>query len=358
LALTATRLSSVDAVRGLTVAAMLLVNDAGDWGHVYPWLEHAGWNGCRPADFIFPLFLLIVGVSVSLALDPRIDAGADRGGLSRAVLLRGLRIVLLGLALNAAAWLMIEGRGFRAMGILQRIGICYALAGLLAVHVRDARVQWALFAIALLGYWALLALAGPLAPNVNLADRIDTVLLHVHAYVYDPATGRAHDPEGVLTTLPSLATVILGMRAGAWLRAGQTRHLVLTGVVALLAGGLWSEWLPFNKQLWTSSFVLWTGGFGLLLLGVAHQLMDLRAWPAVGRSLGVNAIVAYASSWLAACALDGSGAMQPLYELAFAGPLTPRFGPFVPSLAFATAFTAVWWWLMFVCRRRGWQLTI
>jgi predicted acyltransferase len=353
-----TRINSIDALRGLTVAAMLLVNDAGDWGHIYPWLEHSDWNGCTPADFIFPFFMLIVGVSISLAISPKIDAGAATGPLTRAVLLRGLRIVLLGVALHFIASLLLHGREFRLLGVLQRIGICFSLAGMLAIYVRSARAQWSIFGLILIGYWALMAFSGPLTPHANLADRIDTALLGSLAYLFDPATGLAQDPEGILSTLPALATVVLGMRAGAWLRTGKVRRLVVAGMTAIVAGGIWSLAFPLNKQLWTSSFVLWTGGFGMLAIALAHHLIDRHGWPAIGRSLGVNAIAAYAGAWLTTCLLNGSGIMQPLYAFAFDRPLTPLFGPFAPSFAFALAFTAVFWVLMGIFQKRGWRITI
>ncbi|SFM28081.1 acyltransferase family protein [Rugamonas rubra] len=352
-----TRISSIDALRGLTVAAMLVVNDAGDWGHVYTWLEHAEWHGCTPADFIFPFFLLIVGISIELAVGRPLDAGAAPGPLARAVLVRGGRIVLLGLALHLAATLLLDGRGFRLMGVLQRIGICFGAAGLAAIYLRDARRQWATFSAILLGYWALLAWGGPLLPGLNLADRVDTALLGRLAYQYDASSGLAHDPEGVLSTLPALATVLLGVRAGAWLRSGQMGKLLLAGAGALALGAAWSLLLPFNKQLWTSSFVLWTGGFGLLAVVAAHWLIDQRGWPALGRSLGVNAIAAYAGSWLATCLLEGSGLMTPLYRALFA-PLTPLAGPFLPSLLFALVFTGAFWLLMRWFAARGWRIVV
>ncbi|MES2106389.1 MAG: heparan-alpha-glucosaminide N-acetyltransferase domain-containing protein [Pseudomonadota bacterium] len=352
------RLSSIDALRGLTVAAMLLVNSAGDWGHVYPWLEHAKWHGCTPADFIFPFFLLIVGVSLSLALGPKIAAGADTSQLARMVLLRAARIVLLGIALHMVAWALLEGRGFRLPGVLQRIGICFAFAGLLLIYVRSGLAQWALFTAILLVYWVLLAAGGGLLPDTNLADKIDTALLGKYAYLYDAANGKAHDPEGWLSTLPSLATVILGVRAGAWLRAGQSRRLLPVGIAACVSGLLWSTALPLNKQLWTSSFVLWTGGFALLAIALAHWLIDLRGWPALGRSLGINAIAAYAGSWIATCVLAGSGAMPVLYAAAFDQPLTPSFGADFSSMAFAAVFTGLFWALMHWFYRRGWRITI
>ncbi|RFP08117.1 MULTISPECIES: acyltransferase family protein [unclassified Duganella] len=352
------RINSIDAVRGLTVAAMLLVNDAGDWSHVYPWLEHAEWHGCTPPDFIFPIFMLIVGVSINLALSPRLDAGADKAPLARSVLWRAARIVLLGIALHVVAMLLLNGRGFRLFGVLQRTGICFAAAGLMAIYLRNARAQWTAFAAILLGYWALLMAGGSLEPGLNLSDRIDSALLGHLAYQYDAATGIGHDPEGILGTLPSLATVILGLRAGDWLRRGQTRTLALAGAAAMLLGGLWSLSLPFNKQLWTSSFVLWTGGFGMLAVALAHQLIDVRGWPPLGRAMGVNAIAAYAGSWIATCVIEGSGLMGPLYAHVFSGPLGPLFGPWTTSLAFAATFTALFWLAMAGAERRGWRVTI
>ena len=352
------RINSIDAVRGLTVAAMLLVNDAGDWSHVFPWLEHAEWHGCTPPDFIFPIFMLIVGISINLALSPRLDAGAAAAPLTRSVLLRAVRIVLLGLALHVVAMLLLNGRGFRLFGVLQRTGICFAAAGLLAIHVRGARAQWAIFAAILLAHWGLLLAGGTLEPGLNLSDRIDSALLGHLAYQYDAASGIGHDPEGILGTLPSLATVILGLRAGDWLRAGQTRTLALAGAAAMLAGGIWSLALPLNKQLWTSSFVLWTGGFGMLAIALAHQLIDVRGWPPLGRAMGVNAIAAYAGSWIATCVIEGSGIMGPLYAHVFSQPLTPVFGPWVASMAFALVFTALFWLAMAGADRRGWRMTI
>ena len=352
------RINSVDALRGLTVAAMLVVNDAGDWSHVFPWIEHADWNGCTLADFIFPFFMLIVGVSLNLALGCKRAASAELAPLRRAVLRRAARIVLLGLALHVIASLLLHGRAFRLLGVLQRTGICFAAAGMVALYLPKARTQWAIFGAILLGYWALLVSGGPLLPDVNLADRIDTALLGHLAYQYDPASGRAHDPEGILGTLPALATVILGMRAGAWLQAAQTRRLALAGAIAVAIAAAWSLALPLNKQLWTSSFVLWTGGFGMLALALAHQLIDVRGWPPLGRSMGVNAVAVYAGSWLATCVLEGCCIMPALYGGVFARHLTPVFGPQSASLAFALAFTAVFWLLMALCYRRGWRVTI
>ena len=336
------RLVSVDALRGLTVAAMLLVNNAGDWGHVYAPLEHADWNGCTPTDLIFPFFLFIVGVSLSLAAGPRLDAGTELATLRRGVLVRALRIVALGLALHLVAfWLIGSREYFRPMGVLQRIGICFAAAGLIAIETRP-RTQWLLIGVILLGYWALMAWGGPLTKEGNLASRIDTLLLGHFAYEFDAKTGLALEPEGWLSTVPAIATTLLGVRAGDWLRRGQLRQIWIAAVAALVLGGAWSLVFPLNKQLWTSSYVLWTGGWALLALGLAHVAVDRHGWPPIGRSFGVNAIAAYAGSWLMVCVLAGLHWMRPLYQHGFAW-MTPSAGPYVPSLAYALAVVAVWW---------------
>jgi predicted acyltransferase len=340
------RLASVDALRGLTVAAMLLVNDPGDWGHVYAPLEHAAWHGCTPTDLIFPLFLFIVGVSITLA----------GPAPPRAVVWRALRIVALGLVLHAVAHWAIGTREFRPMGVLQRIGICYGVAGLLALQTR-ARAQWLVFWALLAGYAALLAWGGPLTKAGNLASRIDTALLGRFAYEFDAATGLGHDPEGLLATLPAIATTLLGVRAGAWLRSGSVRTLWAAAAIALLLGAAWSPWQPLNKQLWTPSFVLWTGGWALAVLGLAHALIDRWQAPPLGRAFGVNAIAAYAGAWLMTCALEGLHWGAPLYRHGFAW-LTPWFGPEGASLAYAVAFTAFWWVLMRILAQRGVRIRI
>lgn len=345
------RFASVDALRGLTVAAMLLVNNPGDWSHVYAPLRHAAWHGCTPTDLIFPFFLFVVGVSIALALGPRIERGDARAALSRTVLIRAGRIIALGLALHLCAYLLLDQAHFRPWGVLQRIGLCFTAAGLLVIHT-GARVQWAIFAALLLGYWALLASAGTFDPWVNLASRIDTTLFGELLYEFDPATGRGHDPEGLLSTLPAIATTLLGVRAGAWLRAGRSRTLLLAALACLLLGAAWSLLFPLNKQLWTSSYVLWSGGWAMLALLICHLAIDRRGWPAIGRRFGVNAIAAYAGAALMVYAMAALGWWGPLYERGFAGWMTPQVGPTPPSLAFALAFVGIWWLVVWLLDRR------
>jgi predicted acyltransferase len=344
------RLASVDAFRGITVAAMLLVNDAGDWSHVYAPLEHAAWNGCTPTDLVFPFFLFIVGVSLALSLGPRIESGVAPAALQRGVLVRALRIIVLGLVLHAVAHWAMHTATFRPFGVLQRIGLCFGIAGLFALHT-SGRTQWLVIVGILLGYWALMSWGGPLTKEGNLASRVDTALLGRFAYEFDAKTGLGHEPEGLLSTIPALATTLLGLRAGEWLRRNRTAQLWQVGAVCIALGWAWSFVFPLNKQLWTSSYVLWSGGFAMFALLLAHWLVDVENLPPIGRSFGVNAIAAYAGSWLMVCVLEALHLGAPLYAHGFAW-MTPTTGPYVPSLAFAAAVVLVWWAVVRVLNER------
>ncbi|MFZ2986877.1 heparan-alpha-glucosaminide N-acetyltransferase domain-containing protein, partial [Ideonella sp.] len=317
---TSSRLASVDALRGVAVAAMILVNSPGDWGQVWWPLDHSAWHGCTPTDLVFPLFLFLVGVSLALGSGGRRDRA--RGPLPlKPGLIRAARLVGLGVALHAVAWLSLGTPAFRPMGVLQRIGLCSALATVLllgltmAAPLRGRRGVLPAVLLVLLAAWAaLLSLGGTLAPMINVAARVDTAVLGRHAWQYDAATGLAQDPEGLLSTLGALATCWLGVIAGERLRRRSTRTGETGRALLLMAGGLlaagWlaSLWMPWNKALWTPSFVLWSGGWATALLALAHLAIDQNGAPAWGRRFGINAITAYAGSWLLTCALEASGA--------------------------------------------------
>lgn len=335
---------------------MLLVNDPGDWSHVWWPLEHAEWNGFTPTDLVFPLFLFIVGVSVSLAIVLRVEAGAAKAPIRHAAIRRALRIAGLGLLLNVVAWLAIPDAHLRIPGVLQRIGICFATASLLAIHAR-AWMRDAMALFLLLGYGAVL-LVGGMEPWTNLPSRVDTAVFGPFVYMTDPVTGRGHDPEGLLATLPALATTLIGMRAGAWLVRGDVRRLLGAGVAFLILGwvaqGLW----PLNKNLWTPSYVLWAAGWSFLLLAGAHVLADRRGWRLPGRAFGVNAIAAYAGSGLMVYLLIALGVTEHLYQGVFASWMTPLFGPYAPSAAWGVAFVTVWWLVVRWMDQRGIYLKV
>ena len=351
------RFASVDALRGITVAAMLLVNNPEDWGNVYAPLLHADWHGCTPTDLVFPFFLFVVGVSIALGILPRAEAGASVAALQRGVVVRSLKIIAVGIGLYLLTMWWLDRPEFRLWGVLQRIGVCFLVAATLALHL-SVRAQWWLIAALLLGYWALLAWGGSYAPDVNLANRVDAALFGRHLYRYDPLTGLGQEPEGLLSTLPAIATTLLGVRAGTWLRRGQDRRMLVAALAMLVLGWLWARWFPLNKPLWTSSYVLWTAGWALLALLALHVLVDRRGWPAIGRSFGVNAITAYAGAAVMIYALLATGAWSWLYRNLFANWMTPLFGPTLPSLAIAVAYVTLWWLLMRWMDRRGWHIRL
>ena len=333
------RLASIDALRGLTVAAMLLVNNPGDWGHVHAPLLHAAWHGCTPTDLVFPFFLFLVGVSMAFSVVPRAADAAARPALARGVLTRALRILLAGLLLHALAWWLLELPHYRLWGVLQRIAVCSALVGLLAVYMRQP-LQWAALVLLVAGYSGLLLGADTPAPLLNPVSRLDTALFAPWIYQYDAATGLGHDPEGLMSTLGALATTLLGLLPGQQLRAARARRLAASGALLLAVGLAAAMWLPLNKNLWTPPYVLWTGGLAIMALLAAHRLIDQRRWPALGRRFGVNAITVYLGASVMSVLLGASGLWQAAWNAA-AGVMPTQLA--TASLLIAVSFVAAWW---------------
>lgn len=337
-----TRMGSIDALRGLTVAAMLLVNNPGDWAHVYAPLLHADWHGFTPTDLIFPLFLFIAGVSLAFSVAPRAQDVSARPALRHALLKRALRILVAGLLLHVLAWWLFALPAYRPWGVLQRIALCVAGVGLVAIYLRP-RAQALLLGALLLGYAVLLLAADTLEPWHNPVSRLDTALFAPYLYKYDPVTGLGHDPEGLLSTLGALATTLLGLIAGRWLRAGRLGALAGLGLVALMIGiavAAVPGGLLLNKHLWTPSYVLVTGGISIAGLLLAHWLVDQHGWPALGRRFGVNAIAAYLGSSVMALVLIASGAWAACN--AWLVGMLPQL-PQLASLLCAVGFVLLWW---------------
>jgi predicted acyltransferase len=364
----APRLASLDAFRGLTIAAMILVNNPGDWGHVYWPLLHVPWHGWTPTDLIFPFFLLMVGVSLTFSrrLEPR------------PALARALKLLLLGLLLNLYPYFPIAE--LRWPGVLQRIGICY-LAAWAARRWLRPRGQAALAAFLVVGYWALMTKAtGPAGhtPNLemqtNLSAQVDHLLLVPHVW----SVTKTWDPEGVLSTLPAIATTLLGLLAGEWLRAKRppfrtTLGLLFAGLALTAVGVLWGEaappWLlfPVNKSLWTSSFVLLTGGLGAALFGLVYYLVDAtgwRRWAAPFVTYGRNAIAVYvgagflADTLLAVKWAGADGVKASLWKRLFDALYAGWLPPYVASLAWALSFVLLFYLLARWMDRRGIYLKV
>ncbi len=308
---------SLDVFRGATIAAMILVNDPGSWSHIYPPLEHAEWNGWTPTDLIFPFFLFIVGVSMTLSFASRIARGISRRSLMIHVVRRSALIFVIGLFLNGFPDFDLSS--IRIMGVLQRIALCYLVAGFLYLLTyqwepsgdRPARVRANLrvmagVAVALLvGYWALMTFvpvpgygAGHLGKDDNLGAYVDRTLMGGHLW----SESVTWDPEGFLSSLPAIASLLIGILAGEWLRSDReplrkVLTLAAAGSVLLVAGLLLHPYFPINKNLWTSTFVLFTSGFAMLALGACYWIVDVRKWRGWTPPFlifGMNAILAYA----------------------------------------------------------------
>ncbi len=370
------RLLSLDVLRGITIAAMILVNDPGSWEHVFPPLDHAEWNGATPTDMIFPSFLVMVGISMTLSFATRLERGASHRHLALHAIRRGALLVFLGLLLNAAP--QFEFAQLRFPGVLQRIGICYTLAALLFLALpgpesgrwrRQREIVLAAVAVALLGgYWLLLRFyptpgfgAGRLDSYGSLPAFVDRAVFgldHIYRYGTTPGFGITYDPEGLLSTLPALATLLIGVLAGeemrrercaGWAPAKTCGTLALAGAALWLAGLALSLFLPLNKKLWTSSFAIFSAGIALLLLAGCFYLVDLRQ-SRRGLTLplifGTNAILCYVLADALAITLGQIHVLSAgrpvrlsglLYRSLFARLLPPR----VASVSYAAGFVLV-----------------
>ncbi|TDN37268.1 DUF1624 domain-containing protein [Hymenobacter sp. UV11] len=365
-----TRLVSLDVFRGLTVMLMTVVNNPGDWGHIYPPLEHAEWNGCTPTDLVFPFFLFIVGVSLAYAL-----ASAKRDGLPMGpVLARVARraAVLFGLGVLTSLYPHFDFATVRIMGVLQRIALVYFGCSLIYLTT-SWRTQLILLVVFLSSYAMLMQLVpvpgfGPanLEPTTNLGAWLDrTLLTEPHLW----KTSRTWDPEGLLGTLPALGTGLLGLLAGTWLRRPSTRlskpvGLAAAGALAVIVGLFWNAWFPINKALWTSSYVLFAGGLALWLLALLYWLCDERGYRGgVGPALafGVNAIAVFFFSAILSRTfgllhLPGpAGTPVGLKEWLYEWGIAPFFSdPRNASLAGAVVCLLIWWGVLSFLRRQHW----
>ena len=363
------RLVSLDAFRGATIAAMILVNDAGDWSNVYWPLLHARWHGWTPTDLIFPFFLFMVGMA--LTFSTRLDA--------RPAFVRAAKLFGLGLLVNS--WPLLGLDHLRIPGVLQRIGLCY-LAAWAAKRWLRPRTQAALAAMLLAGYWLVMTrVSGPegYAPGLdmekNLAAQVDRALLGPFLYAYT----KTWDPEGLLSTFPAVSTALLGLLAGEWLRSGRgawTKTLGFLCADAVLSAGAvyWGEWapawllFPVNKGLWSPSFVLLTAGLGCGLFGLTYWLVDVNGWSRWATpfiTYGKNAIAAYVGSELLAATLGAirwgagpDGAPLSLYSRINDTLFGSWLSPVNASLAFALATVLLWYLVARAMDRRGIYLKV
>ncbi|MEM1328017.1 MAG: heparan-alpha-glucosaminide N-acetyltransferase domain-containing protein [Bacteroidota bacterium] len=298
------RLFSLDVFRGATIAAMILVNNPGDWSNVYAPLLHADWHGVTPTDLIFPFFIFIVGVSIALALSKRKERGDAQGQIVRKILSRTAIIFLIGLALSGFPYYNLST--IRIPGVLQRIAIVYGISALLFL-----KFDWKVLSIVaigcLLGYWGLMTLVPTpdgYPPNLdaetNLGAWLDRTLLSGHLW----SQSKVWDPEGILSTLPAIATGISGILTGLWIRhEKRVQKMLLTligvGVASVLLSLLWDLVFPINKKIWTSSYVLFSSGMAAILLAITYWLVDVlqsRWWTKPFIVYGMNALFVFVVS--------------------------------------------------------------
>ena len=357
------RLVSLDIFRGITIAGMLLVNNPGTWSAIHPPLRHAAWHGWTPTDLIFPFFLFIVGVAMVYSFGSHTAEGFDRGRLMRKSAVRALKLFGLGLFLHLFPNFL-DWDTVRIPGVLQRIAIAFLAGAFILLYFR-LKAQVAIAAALLLGYWMLQTLVpapgvfpGLLEPGTDLGAAIDRAVLGTsHLW----SQSKTWDPEGLLSTLPAIATVLTGAFVGVWLRSDRsalekTVGLFVAGNVAVVVGLSWGAIFPINKPLWTSSYVLLTSGLACHFLALCYWLADVRGWRRWGTPFmwfGMNAIAAFFLSSLGARVMN----LIPVGETTLKGWLfnslyLPLASPVNASLLFALSYVAFWAGVMWLLYRR------
>lgn len=365
------RLISLDAFRGATMALMVLVNTPGDGEHVYGPLRHAEWNGWTPTDVVFPSFMWIVGVALTLSLSRRIAAGASRAQLLAQAFRRALILYALGLLVYAFPDFNLSRQ--RLLGVLQRIAICYLIAVAIYLYTRvRGQIVWIVSLLA--GYWLLMALvpvpgygSGRLDVEGNLAHYIDRIVLGAHNY----ASTKTWDPEGIVSTLPAIATVLFGIMAGQILRlertlAKRTAWLLAVGGVLIAAGLICDIWLPINKKLWTSSFALFMAGLDFVIFAIMVWWADVRGHVRFMKPLvimGMNAITVYLASELLETLLNAvhfssGGHTVTVRDWLFDTLFAPLASPINASLLYAIAYTLLMYGIAYVMYRGRWFVRV
>lgn len=367
------RLLSLDFFRGLTVAAMILVNNPGSWGHIYAPLEHAEWNGCTPTDLVFPFFLFIVGVSIAYAMSSKKEDPSQHRQTIIKALRRGITLFALGFILayfprNFKDFDFIEAlKTVRIPGVLQRIGVVFFISSVLFLKLSTKNLFRTFIGI-LMTYWFLMSFIpvpdvgyANLEKETNLGAWLDrTILSEAHLW----KSAKTWDPEGILSTLPAIATALFGILVGVYLKkkdipvATKMAWLFSTGLAAIALGLLWDLQFPINKALWTSSYVLYTGGLATLVLTLSYWIIDANNYKWFTTPFvvyGVNAITVFFVSGLLPRLLnmikvqegeEKVGALTWFNKTMF----VPYFDPINASLAYAifvVLFFYVILWVMY-----------
>lgn len=351
------RLVSLDAFRGATIASMILVNNPGSWQYTYRQLDHSEWNGWTFTDLVFPFFLWIVGVSMTLSFAKRMEAGADRGKLLLHAARRSVLIFAVALLMNGFP--TFQYQHLRIPGVLQRIAVCYLIASVIYLYCSlPARIAWLIAFLSI--YWLLMTLypvpgfgPGVLTKEGNFARYIDGLVLTGHMW----SQTQTWDPEGIVSTLPAIGTALFGTLAGTLLRTKPISWLFVSAIALIVAGEIMNIWMPINKNIWTSTFAVFMAGMATLVFTLFYWIIDVknyRRWAEPLTIFGMNAIAAYILSGMLDRLLELNHTGATLYQNVFA----PIAAPKNASLLYAVANVLVVFGICYTLYRRRWFLRL
>jgi predicted acyltransferase len=356
------RLLSLDVFRGATIAGMILVNSPGDWGNIYSALRHAHWNGVTPTDLIFPFFLFIVGVAITFSLTKRKERGDNASKLYIQIFRRTIIIFMLGIILNGFPYYHLSS--IRIPGVLQRIAVVYCITSILFLKF-SIKTQAIISFTLLFIYWGMMALIpvpgvgyANLGQSTNLGAWLDNLILGGHLW----EVSKTWDPEGIISTIPAISTGIFGVLTGNYLlkssndKTTKTVWMFVIGNFALLLSMFWDMWFPINKQLWTSSYVIYTGGMALIIFAVCYYLADVKNytwWTKPFIIYGTNAIAVYFLSWIFGVVLylinwTSAGQVITLKDFLYNTFFTSWLSPINASLLWAVAYVLFWLGIMWI----------
>lgn len=371
------RLLSLDVFRGATIAAMLLVNNPGDWGNTFPPLLHAEWHGCTATDLIFPFFLFIMGIAMTFSFGKKQNSGADKGKIILSVIRRTLIIFALGCVITFFAWKGLRKEHYSPMGVLQRIALCYFFASIITLFSGlRGQILWTI-ALLVVHYVLLKFIpfpghdAGVLDKFNNISDWFDTKILGVHLGEYNKELGIGHSAEGLMGTISAIASTLSGVLCGHWLRKTdrngyeKVAGMMVIGTVLIAFAALFSYNIPFNKNLWTPSYVIHTTGWALLSLGLCYWIADLKGykkWTKPFIVYGVNPItayfgaslMAYTTVWIRWENIEGKKIMLKyfLYDHIYKSWVPYIFGNQISSACWGMTYVILWCVLMWILYNR------
>ncbi|MDP1675498.1 MAG: DUF5009 domain-containing protein [Bacteroidota bacterium] len=378
------RLTSLDAFRGFTIAGMILVNNPGSWGHIYPQLEHAAWNGWTFTDFIFPFFLWIVGVSMTFSFAVRKTKGDNNKKLLLGVLRRSAIIFGLGLFLAGFPFGLLWGHHFnidtiRIPGVLQRIAICYLIASFMYLYL-SIRAQIIAIGVLFISYTIMMFYipipefgAGLFERGKNFAAYIDSIILTGHMW----SATKTWDPEGLISTIPAITTTLFGSLVGDYLQTSnhdkieKSTWLFTFGAGFLLLGAMFDMWMPINKSLWTVSYTVFMAGWAMCIFGVFYFLIDakgIKKWAYPLTVYGMNAIFVFVLSGVAARTMglwklnvqlsDGTYADVSIKTILTQNLFDPYFSPLNASLMHAIIWVSVMYLVVWVMYKKKWFVKV